>query len=887
MSNAAVERASISWPIVGRSADLARIAELLRSDGAAGAVLVGEAGVGKTRLAREALRDAGHAATMWVVASASASTIPLGAFASVLPAGDRGSGDMLDLLQQAAAALTSRADGLPLIVGIDDAHHLDPVSAALVHQLAISGSAKVVATMRSRAQAPDAVVALWKDQLAERVEVQPLTEGACAKAVTVALGGPVEAGTLQQLWRISEGNPLFLHELVLSGLETEALTAAGGLWRWRGPMGAGARLQEVLERRLERLDAASCEALEHLAFGEPLGIGQFEELAGIEVIDALERQGLLHISRDQRRENVRLSHPLYAEVLRATVPPLRARAIQRRLADLIAASGARRREDALRVGTWRLAAGGATSADLLVAAAWQALSAFDFELAERLARAALEAEDGARGYAVLAETLRAQARPAEAETVLGRLIDRTEDPAERVELGITRAVTLFFGLGRVDDAGAVLDDLEDAAEAFGRTVALTSQRAMFLLYGGQVAAAAAMALHALGQPGLSDEDEVDLAMVAVPALALGGRSSEAIELADRLILVAFRLPVTADFKGGVLLAGRFLALALGGRLAQAEELARATYRLAAQVRSHDGKALFACALGQVLGLQGRVRSAHEWLHEAASLFREADRNGYLPWCLGELGSVGAQSGDREAARAALAEARRAQVSGMHLFDASIDLGRAWTAMAEGDAASAVGEARAAAARAGACGQTVFEALAWHAACRFGAREDGPAARLAELAAETDSELVAALADHARALSSGDADALGAASARFEEMGARLLAAEAAAAASAAHERAGRTSAAAVAAARSRTLLAECEGARPPTIPETAEPTPLTARELEVARLAAAGLTSRAIAEQLFISVRTVDNHLRRVYEKLGVRRRSELSGVLGTSTAPP
>jgi DNA-binding CsgD family transcriptional regulator len=886
MTDVAVERASLSWPILGRSAERARIADLLGSESSSGAVLVGEAGVGKTRLAREALRDAERAATIWVVASESASTIPLGAFAPVLSPGDRGVGDLLDLLQAATVALSATAGGRPLVVGIDDAHHLDPVSAALVHQLAASGAAKVLATLRARARAPDAVVALWKDQLAERIEVQALTEAHCGEVVTAALGGPVEAGTLQLLWRVSTGNPLFLHELVLSGLETEALTSAGGLWRWRGQMGAGARLQEVLERRLERLDAASCDALEHLAFGEPLGIGQFEELVALEVVDSLERNSLLHVSRDRRRENVRLGHPLYAEVLRATVPPLRARAIQRRLADLIAASGARRREDALRVGTWRLAGGGATSADLLVAAAWQALSAFDFALAERLARAALDVEEGIRGYTVLAETLRAQARPAEAEAVLERLIEQTEDAPTRVDLAISRAAILFFGLGRVDDADTVLDDIDATGEACGRSVELTSQRAMFLLYRGQVTAAATAALAALDEPGLSDEEQVDLAMAAVPALALSGRTAESIELADRLVLVALQLPVVAGFKAGVLLAGRFLALALGGRLAEAEELAMATYRLAAQARSHDGKALFACAIGQVLGLQGRVRSAQEWLREGASLLREADRNGYLPWCLGELATMATLSADEESARAALDEADRAQMTGLHLFDVAIDLGRAWAAMAAGDATGAVSEATSSAVRAGERGQPVFEALSWHAACRFGCPEQHPVERLDELAGTVENDLVTALAAHARALVNGDAAALEAAATRFEEMGARLLAAEAAAAATSLHQHAGRTSAAAVAGAHARALLAECEEARPPTIAETAEPTPLTAREHEIALLAAGGLTSRAIADRLYLSVRTVDNHLQRAYEKLGVRGRGELAAVLGIATAP-
>jgi DNA-binding CsgD family transcriptional regulator len=52
---------------------------------------------------------------------------------------------------------------------------------------------------------------------------------------------------------------------------------------------------------------------------------------------------------------------------------------------------------------------------------------------------------------------------------------------------------------------------------------------------------------------------------------------------------------------------------------------------------------------------------------------------------------------------------------------------------------------------------------------------------------------------------------------------------------------------------------------------------LTGREREIALLAAEGMASREIAVQLSLSVRTVDNHLRRVYEKFGVSTRAALA----------
>jgi DNA-binding CsgD family transcriptional regulator len=49
---------------------------------------------------------------------------------------------------------------------------------------------------------------------------------------------------------------------------------------------------------------------------------------------------------------------------------------------------------------------------------------------------------------------------------------------------------------------------------------------------------------------------------------------------------------------------------------------------------------------------------------------------------------------------------------------------------------------------------------------------------------------------------------------------------------------------------------------------------LTGREVEVLRLAARGLTTQAIADQLYISPKTADHHIQHVYTKIGVSTRA-------------
>ena len=52
---------------------------------------------------------------------------------------------------------------------------------------------------------------------------------------------------------------------------------------------------------------------------------------------------------------------------------------------------------------------------------------------------------------------------------------------------------------------------------------------------------------------------------------------------------------------------------------------------------------------------------------------------------------------------------------------------------------------------------------------------------------------------------------------------------------------------------------------------------LTRRQLEIAELVAEGLSNAAIADRLFISVRTVTSHLDHIYTKLGINNRTELA----------
>jgi DNA-binding CsgD family transcriptional regulator len=175
----------------------------------------------------------------------------------------------------------------------------------------------------------------------------------------------------------------------------------------------------------------------------------------------------------------------------------------------------------------------------------------------------------------------------------------------------------------------------------------------------------------------------------------------------------------------------------------------------------------------------------------------------------------------------------------------------------------------------------IEATSLHDALRLGAGRD-VARRLARVAGGMSGRVAEYTAAFGVGLAEGDADAVLEAAVRFSDIGFGLIAAEIAAMAGRLYRRSGDHPAAARAVELSAQLAAQCEGVHSPALVNQDEPgQTLTPREREIVQLAAAGRSNRDIADELVLSVRTVEGHLARAYPKLGVERRDDLAGLFG------
>ncbi|MER6444372.1 AAA family ATPase [Streptomyces venezuelae] len=877
------------WPLVGREGELKDFDEVLSETRSAGFLVFGPAGVGKSRLAEECLDRAavlGHRVGR-AVATAAAASVPLGAIAHLLPDGVDLS-DPVSGFAHVARLLSQPGTARPrTVILVDDVHLLDATSAMLLRQLMDAGVVFLVGTVRSGEGQALAVAALGHGDAVRQVDLAGFTREQVVTVLERVLEGPVGRSAVNHLLTSSGGNPLYLRELVVGAVAAGVLTCDGEIWAMTADRLPGTRrLTDLIGSRLSVAPPAGRQVLNVLSLCEPLSLGHLEKEAEPHVLGALEQLGLIVVVQEERRSAVRLAHPLYGEVLRADMTAQCRRDTLLRQVHLLKQSGARRREDAVHLATYKLAATGTANPALLVRAAVLAAHAREYPRALGLLRAIPQQHQSFQVQLLLGKTLYEAGDYQQADHVLSQADAMASTEEEVLSALPVRTQNLLWGLGTpyaevLDVIGAARDRV---TSPLGRRALLLNEAATALTVGNVRRSLALTAdLEPEGTHAPDAQAWLWAALTRSTALSVTGRGEEAEGWIRRAMAFSSAAgepdsPATHEVSHWAVLV---LALAESGRLAEAQEVGARAFGDVTDASASADRRLLAFYLARGAWYAGHPARARRWFAEVARASRPHTPV-VLSMALAGVAAAAALQGDCDAAETALAERDRLPAAG---YFPEERLGEAWLYVARGELTRARAVLTAAAGEAYERGETASEAILLTDLVRLGkpgeAGEAGvaraAAKRLTEIARECTGPFHRSRADLAVAWSTRDPEGLLAASDALEAMGADLLAAEAASTAASLLRAAGQTRRASAAAVRAEDLADRCEGARTPALVVCEAVVQLTGREREIGLLASRGMLSKDIAAALTISVRTVDNHLQRVYNKLGITTRGELA----------
>jgi DNA-binding CsgD family transcriptional regulator len=915
--------------VVGRQAELERIGGFLDPPGGRMALLLeGVAGIGKTTLWRagiELARERGYR-VVWCRPAASETAYSFAALGDLLwpvvdevlarlPAPQRAAiGAALALAETDVPSVDERVVGLallsllrllavrdPVLVGVDDLQWLDPASAAVLGFAARRLQDERVKLLLSVRVDPGSAPLQMEGDLADRllrVRVGPLSGSDLHRIVVARFGRPLPRPTLLGLHQTAGGNPFYALEIARFLLEEARPPGPGD------PLPVPPTLEELLRARIGRLPRAAREALEAAALLSEPTLAALEALEGIGPdlgwLDAAVAAGVVELVDDR----VRFAHPLLAAAVRSTMGPGRRRRLHARLAGLVLDPEQRARHLALAT----TGPDGAVVEALEQAAQHAVLRgapASAAELAELAAQRTPPDDQEGRWRRTIEAGLRhatsgdfARAR-ALLEPLLGELSPgplRGEVLLNLADIGwddsLERNALAEQALVEVDDdvSRARLHSLLAAIDMFNLPKALAHLQA---------------ALEAAERAG-----DQELAVVA-----LVSRADTEISAGQMTPGLMERALALAEATGGRMLPRvphfESPAQVLGLALLRLDRLDRA--RAILETARADGLAQgaypavgFTCAvLTWVMWRLGDWPAAARYAAEFSELFEQLGLEHLSPWPLYATALVDAHLGNVERARAAATRGvavaletegedggwvmqNRAVLGFLELslgnptaaagylrpgarflyrahfpdpfgdlkhnaIEALILVGELeeaaeWLADLENWSRSV--DAPAVAATARRCRGLLRAARGDHDGALEALAQAAQAFQQVPVPFERGRTLLALGALQRRAKQRGAAQAsLGAALAAFQQLGARLWADQA------------------------RTQLAQL-GGRP------SQDGRLTATEAQVARLVAQGRTNRQVADVLFVSPRTVEWNLSKVYRKLHVRSRAELAAKL-------
>jgi DNA-binding CsgD family transcriptional regulator/tetratricopeptide (TPR) repeat protein len=842
----------------------------LDSASARSVLLTGPAGIGKSHLARRVLTRFAErgCAVRSISGGAAQQSLPFSSLLHLLDPGEPVAGSPLLLTQRLRSLLRPEAssNGKPLIVMVDDADLLDAQSAAVVENAAVHGHIVLVATERRSigSRTSDHPLTALLANHADHCVVGPLADEEMT-AVISEWYGPGERRSVRRLLALSQGVPLLLRAIVSNAEAAGHLATRDGLWFLSDVDLSGATLERLVHDNFERLDDQQWAIVQTLAVA-----GELPDV----LVRRLDDRSLERLQRAKLvvGDPVKLSHPLYGEVIRASMTPDERHQILSKITTLI---------------------GPGDDVGLALLGEW--LLEIDVPIDPLLARQG--AAEGLRLWRTgtarrLLETLRAPTTDDlvqlqwacandgdldAAERVSERAVASAVSDYERAGAGLARSELLCFQLGRrtegLDELQTMRRSLVDLVEA----KRVDGAMAMYAHVCGDMALATSAREAAMAGPDSRDIVTVNAMMAAGMIPAFRGQ----VDGARALLLEGAEL---AERCGAYPEKVRFevvLAMAASKTARFDEAIAIIDPALDAAAMSGVGPAHSAwlALAGDVARQRGLVGEAERYFREAVRACEFMDDLAIIESARAELGALLAELGEHD-------EASRL------LFELPAD----HTGDIRGEGSRARGVVRMAPpAEADAMAVEFATALLgaghglWVPNVLFEAVRCGPApastAMLDKVAGMVDGPLVAAYRDAAIGRESGDTKLMAAGAARLRELGLRAIALDVEAELIAIMKAAGAASAAARQLALTQDLLASMpDRQRLPVARRVAAlgigVEVLTRRQREIAERVVAGASSREVASDLVVSIRTVDNHLAAIYRKLGVSGRDELAAVL-------
>ncbi|MFF1384800.1 LuxR C-terminal-related transcriptional regulator [Arthrobacter sp. NPDC058288] len=882
-----------AWPLIGRRQAVSDITRAL-AESTGGVLVTGSSGTGKTFLTTHALKQfRDDSLVVTLRCSAALSRSPYGALNMLL--GDLEPGYLnhpVLVLSGLMRLLRERAKGKTVYLFVDNAGEADELTAVTIAQLARNRAVRLVLTCSDPLRLSAEISGLCDGGFLTRVNLEPLSFREAVSWLEEGLSAKVSHSAVQSLWAASDGNPHYLKMLAMELADSGSLVMRDGVWVLTADHHVhGRAITDLIATRLGRMGEADRRILEILSLAETLPLDTLLKLVEADDVDALEERGVLAVE-DSLPRRVRIQSQLVADVVRENVPPGRSNEL-REMVLHAAAPSLRTPATELPFAVWALDCGAVLSTEESLSAARLANRRLDAALALRFVRSvpgheALAAAVTEEVAALLTlgevdEALKVVRRHREASTGnpalaewIGLLLAEssvflaTPGAWQEATDSLARARKVLYEDSTGPAAGMPAPELRRIREQ------LTLAEAEAASYAGTYPEMAAELVGALDNVEFhSAEFRLQAGSWLCEAWAVTGRQADAAELAEQLKLQCLRPEIPVAIAQSVISRLRFAYLVAGKWDEAAETLPDEDWGPSSLVyrrfsATEVPEAICAC-------MQGRGRDGLDLLVPGISQLRIQDSDGVLSLACAAAAYASALQGEREQALDYLAETEsgsrrkswkvsRAEGYFTALARAELDGPRTGIAqllhMAEEDRGT---------------GNVGHELLCLSSALRLG--ESAAAPRLLECAAESQGQFAELCAQYARGIMSGEADELMAAAnlaARLHNDRFALDIAE-----SVLHLDQARLERSLV---RQAKHLAETCRRRLRT-PEDGshDRLTLTARELQIAQLAAAGASNKSIAAQLHVSVRTVEGHLYQIYGKLKIEERLELPVALGST----